>query len=180
MSPFRSACFTTVTGVSGSGKSSLVSQALVELVADALGRTLAAAMRTSEDDLERDRRSSHGRRDRRRHGAHQAARARRPEADRPHAAFEPRHLHGPLRSRAQAVRRHARWLATRRYDAGRFSFNVAKGRCETCEGEGFVMRRTALPAERLCALPDLPRQRATTPRRWRSNIAARTSPTCWG
>jgi excinuclease ABC subunit A len=28
---------------------------------------------------------------------------------------------------------------SRRYDAGRFSFNVAKGRCETCQGEGFVM-----------------------------------------
>jgi excinuclease ABC subunit A len=26
----------------------------------------------------------------------------------------------------------------RRYDAGRFSFNVPKGRCDTCEGEGFV------------------------------------------
>ncbi len=27
---------------------------------------------------------------------------------------------------------------SRNYDAGRFSFNVAKGRCETCQGEGFV------------------------------------------
>src|SRR5262249_4094491 len=27
---------------------------------------------------------------------------------------------------------------SRRYDAGRFSFNVAKGRCENCRGEGWV------------------------------------------
>jgi excinuclease ABC subunit A len=28
---------------------------------------------------------------------------------------------------------------SRKYDAGRFSFNVVKGRCENCEGEGSVM-----------------------------------------
>jgi excinuclease ABC subunit A len=28
---------------------------------------------------------------------------------------------------------------SRKYDAGRFSFNVAKGRCPHCQGEGFVM-----------------------------------------
>jgi excinuclease ABC subunit A len=28
---------------------------------------------------------------------------------------------------------------SRKYDAGRFSFNVGKGRCANCEGEGFVM-----------------------------------------
>ena len=33
---------------------------------------------------------------------------RRPEADRPHAALEPRHVHRPVRSRPQAVRRDAR------------------------------------------------------------------------
>jgi excinuclease ABC subunit A len=27
---------------------------------------------------------------------------------------------------------------SRKYDAGRFSFNMPKGRCATCEGEGFV------------------------------------------
>jgi excinuclease ABC subunit A len=28
---------------------------------------------------------------------------------------------------------------SRHYEAGRFSFNVGKGRCENCQGEGFVM-----------------------------------------
>ena len=49
---FPLGCFTTVTGVSGSGKSSLVSQALVELVAEALGNPLQLEEDES-DPLER-------------------------------------------------------------------------------------------------------------------------------
>src|SRR5690606_7790434 len=45
--------FTSVTGVSGSGKSSLVSQALVELVSAELGHTLKTAEEEEGVDLER-------------------------------------------------------------------------------------------------------------------------------
>ena len=67
----------------------------------------------------------------------------------------------------------------RRYDAGRFSFNVAKGRCATLRGRGLRHGRAAVPAQRLRAVPDLPRRALQRRRRWRSTTAARTSPTCW-
>lgn len=46
---FPIGCFTAVTGISGSGKSSLVSQALPELVGEHLGRPLPAS---DEDDID--------------------------------------------------------------------------------------------------------------------------------
>ena len=46
----------------------------------------------------------------------------------------------------------------RGYKAGRFSFNVKGGRCETCEGAGDAVDRNGLPARCIRALPYLQRQ----------------------
>jgi excinuclease ABC subunit A len=132
---------TTVTGVSGSGKSSLVSVALAELVAAQLGQP-----------------------------AH-ADGGDKPEADDILTAAETQAVRGRVLSGMAHIRRlvtvdqkpigrtprsnlatytglfdHVRKLfagtrkaRARHYDAGRFSFNVARGRCATCAGEGAVM-----------------------------------------
>jgi excinuclease ABC subunit A len=128
--------FTSVTGVSGSGKSSLVSQALVELVSRHLGLHLPDDADEEED-----------------------AQAERVAATGGHIAGGMEHVRRLVRVDQRPIGRTPRSnLATytglfdnvrklfaatkvaraRRYDAGRFSFNVAKGRCENCEGEGFV------------------------------------------
>ena len=122
---------TAVTGVSGSGKSTLVTQVLGEVVRGHLGLAQEERRRTSADA--RDRR---GRRDRAR-GVRPAG-AGGPAPDRPHAAVEPGDLHRDVRRGAQAVRRDRRGAGSAATAPGRFSFNVAGGRCETCQGEGFV------------------------------------------
>jgi excinuclease ABC subunit A len=127
---------TTVTGVSGSGKSSLVSQVLAELVAEGLGHASAeeeelgpepapAAVSTEGTiaaGLEQIRRFV--------------------QVDQKPIGRTPRSNLATYTGLFDAVR--ALFAATkdaraRKYDAGRFSFNVGKGRCDTCEGEGFVM-----------------------------------------
>jgi excinuclease ABC subunit A len=128
--------FTTVTGVSGSGKSSLVSQALIELVGEKLG-VEPAAERTEDDPLESaERIASGGRIESSLQGIRRLVRVdQKPIGRTPRSNLATyTGLFDPVR-RLFAATKQAR---ARGYDAGRFSFNVAKGRCPTCEGEGFV------------------------------------------
>ena len=128
---------TTVTGVSGSGKSSLVSQALVELVGEHLGQHTG---RDDDDieDLERTAVSPVG--GRIASGMEHIRRLVR--VDQKPIGRTPRSNLATYTGLFDHVRKlfaATKAARTRRYDAGRFSFNVAKGRCENCEGEGFVM-----------------------------------------
>jgi excinuclease ABC subunit A len=131
--------FTTVTGVSGSGKSSLVSQALVELVAQHLGHHVPKNDDDNVDLLERPAEAAVT-------GGHIIAGADRikrlVQVDQKPIGRTPRSNLATYTGLFDHVRR--LFAATeqarrRRYDAGRFSFNVAKGRCPNCQGEGFVM-----------------------------------------
>jgi excinuclease ABC subunit A len=124
-----------VTGVSGSGKSSLVSQALVELVRARLGHE-PNDEDLGGDVLERlpDPTAGHIA-----SGADSVARL--VEVDQKPIGRTPRSNLATYTGLFDHVRKlyaATRQAKARRYDAGRFSFNVAKGRCETCEGEGFV------------------------------------------
>jgi excinuclease ABC subunit A len=129
--------FTTVTGVSGSGKSSLVSQVLVELVAEHLGHELPPEEEET-DSLDQPAPQTTG--GRIVSGLEQIKRLVR--VDQKAIGRTPRSNMATYTGLFDHVRKlfAATPLARkRRYDAGRFSFNVAKGRCENCTGEGFVM-----------------------------------------
>jgi excinuclease ABC subunit A len=127
---------TTVTGVSGSGKSSLVSQSLVELVAEHLGHEIDST--AGVEDLERPA-----------PGAAAGRIATGMEGIRRLVCVDQKPIGRTPRSNLATYTGlfdHVRRLfaatkaaRARRYDAGRFSFNVPKGRCENCTGEGFVM-----------------------------------------
>jgi excinuclease ABC subunit A len=128
---------TCVTGVSGSGKSTLVTSALVTLVAKAVGQKLEEDVADAED-LERQ--PSPELKGARLEGAQ--AISRLVEVDQKPIGRTPRSNLATYTGLFDEVRKlfAATPLARkRRYDAGRFSFNVAKGRCETCQGEGSVM-----------------------------------------
>jgi len=129
---------TTVTGVSGSGKSSLVSQALVELVNDSLGvNKIDEGPHGEADLLERELETSTGGRIvdgiehvRRLVTVDQKAIGRTPRSNLATYTGLFDHVRKLFAFTSEAK--------ARRYDVGRFSFNVAKGRCANCDGVGFV------------------------------------------
>jgi excinuclease ABC subunit A len=132
---FPLGCLTVVTGVSGSGKSSLVTQALHDVVAAHLGH--AGDDEDTEPDLLAERLPpAEGRIT---EGAD--AIGRLVQVDQKPIGRTPRSNLATYTGLFDAVRK--LFAATpdarrRRFDASRFSFNLPKGRCETCEGEGFV------------------------------------------
>jgi excinuclease ABC subunit A len=129
--------FTSVTGVSGSGKSSLVSQVLVELVAESLGHILPAEEEEA-DPLQDAAVVTLG-------GHIQSGMEnvkRLVLVDQKPIGRTPRSNLATYTGLFDHIRKSfaaTKMAKARHYDAGRFSFNVAKGRCATCQGEGFVM-----------------------------------------
>ena len=133
---FPLGCFTSVTGVSGSGKSSLVSQALLELVGAQLGRPVVEE-EPEELSLEDDApQVSSGQ-----VTAGLESIKRLVQVDQKPIGRTPRSNLATYTGLFDNVRKMFAATPEARaagYDAGQFSFNVAKGRCPTCEGEGFV------------------------------------------
>ncbi len=131
---------TAVTGVSGSGKSSLVTLALVSLVNLALSSDDASAAASVEEDGDPLEPAMPGLIAGRLVGGLQGI-DRLVQVDQKPIGRTPRSNLATYTGLFDHVRKlFAATPAARakHYDAGRFSFNVSKGRCATCEGEGFV------------------------------------------
>lgn len=129
--------FTSITGISGSGKSSLVSQILVNLVSERLGQNPDAEDPENADMPEPEVMVPVGKITegmdliRRMVRVDQKPIGRTPRSNLATYTGIFDHIRKLFASTKMAKARH--------YDAGRFSFNVAKGRCAHCNGEGFVM-----------------------------------------
>jgi excinuclease ABC subunit A len=126
---------TMVTGISGSGKSSLVSQALVDLVSEQLGSESPIVSSPENDEpglvtRTRGRIVSGGDLIRRLVSVDQKPIGRTPRSNL--ATYTGLFDHVRKLFAATPAAR------AKRFNAGRFSFNMVPGRCPTCEGEGFV------------------------------------------
>jgi excinuclease ABC subunit A len=133
---FPIAALTCVTGVSGSGKSSLVSQALVDLVSEQLGS--GGEHSDAADDLPAESVPA----------VTQGSITAGIELLRRLVVIDQKPIGRTPRSNLATYtglfdRVRQRFADTpgarrRRFSASRFSFNLPQGRCQVCEGEGFV------------------------------------------
>lgn len=127
---------TTVTGVSGSGKSTLVSQIMVNLFTTYLG-----TKRASSPDLPELEHTELPKLSGKLAGGQEHI-LRLIQVDQKPIGRTPRSnlaTYTGLFDHVRKVFASTKLARSRRYDAGRFSFNLPKGRCPNCEGEGFVM-----------------------------------------
>jgi len=130
--------FTSVTGISGSGKSSLVSQVLVELISGQLGQQPVVQEEENPNDLEQNEVITLG--GKITEGANVIKRL--VKVDQKPIGRTPRSNLATYTGLFDPIRKlfaNTADAKKRKFDAGRFSFNVAKGRCPHCLGEGFVM-----------------------------------------
>ncbi|MCW4452767.1 excinuclease ABC subunit UvrA [Kaistella sp. BT6-1-3] len=128
---------TSITGTSGSGKSSLVSQALVELISDYLGQDMEES---SDEQPELSQETNIHTSGVITTGMEHIKRLVR--VDQKPIGRTPRSnlaTYTGLFDRVRQLFAETELAKKRKYDVGRFSFNVAKGRCAHCKGEGFVM-----------------------------------------
>ncbi len=126
-------CLTAVTGVSGSGKSSLISGALPALLAPHLGNLPAEPAEEGEEEQPGEISGEAG-------GDLDSLR-RLVRIDQKPIGRTPRSNLATYTGLFDHVRKlyaDAPLSRERGYKAGRFSFNVAAGRCPSCEGQGFV------------------------------------------
>ena len=135
---------TAVTGVSGSGKSSLISQALVELVRDGLGgahvqnedELSEASLLSSDNDIDDEEIAEKGAIEK---GLDDISRL--VVVDQSSIGRTPRSTLATYTGMFDQIRRlfaDTDEAKSCNYDAGHFSFNVVKGRCPNCEGLGVV------------------------------------------
>lgn len=134
---------TVVTGVSGSGKSTLVSNVLAEIVSERLGTKPQEETETTQDEAESDEEEETEIEENQKaivtlDGIEQIRRFI--AVDQKPIGRTPRSNLATYTGLFDIVRK--KFAATeeakeRKYNASRFSFNVAGGRCDVCEGEGY-------------------------------------------